>query len=199
MLVATAITVLLTVPLGVWHTHRPAPMAGTVISAPSLLLDSAGDAYVGAVPPPKNPTSEEEWTGLLPQLQRAADSGDTTARRRLALALYNLGRLDEAQTIYEDLLRTEDDPLVRNRLGNILRDGGDLRGAEAAYRMAIVKDPTLPAPYVNLAEILWRTHRDAEAAAVLRQGMGIVAPGASAALEQALDYLSARAKTVVTG
>ncbi len=196
---ATAITVLLAVPLGVWRTHRPAPMPSTVVPAPSLPLDSAGDAYVGAVPPPKNPTSREEWTELLPQLQRVADSGDTTARRRLALALYNLGHLEKTQAIYENLLRTKDDAAVRNRLGNIQRDRGDLKGAEAAYRLAMAKDPTLPAPYVNLAEILWRTHRDTEAEAVLRQGIGIVAPEAKTGLELALGYLSARARTVITG
>jgi tetratricopeptide (TPR) repeat protein len=194
VLVAAAVTVLLAVPLGVWRTHRPAPKPGTVISAPSL-LDSAGDAYVGAGPSPKEPTSREEWTGLLSQLQHAAASGDTTARRRLALALYNLGRLDEAQAIYEDLLRTKDDAAVRNRLGNTLRDRGDLKGAEAAYRLASAKDPTLPAPYVNLAEVLWRTHRDTEAAAVLRHGLGVVAPGARTGLEEALSYLSAGGDT----
>jgi tetratricopeptide (TPR) repeat protein len=150
---------------------------------------------VGAVSQHKETTSKKEWVALLPQLQQAADSGDTTARRRLALALYNLGRLTEAQAIYEDILRTEDDAVVRNRLGNTLRDLGDLKGAEATYRKAIAKDPTLPAPYVNLAEILWRTHRDTEAAVLLRQGMGVVAPGAKTGLEQALGYLGAGGDT----
>jgi tetratricopeptide (TPR) repeat protein len=196
---AVVVTLAVAIPLGLWRTHGPAPTPGTVISAPSLPRDSTGDAYAGSVPPPKQTTSKEQWVGLLPRLQAAADSGDATARRRLALALYNLGRLEDAQAIYEDLLRTEDDAVVRNRLGNTLRDRGDLKGAETAYQMAIAKDPALPAPYVNLAEILWRTHRDTEAAAILRQGMAAVTPGATTGLEQALSYLSARARTVVTG
>lgn len=189
-MVALFVTLVIAVPLGLWRTRDPTPAPGTVVSAVTLSSDSAGDVSAGAIPLTREPTSKEEWVGLLPQLQRAADSGDTSARRRLALALYNLGRLEEAQAIYEDLLAIEDDAVIRNRLGNTLRDRGDLKGAEAAYRLAISKDPALPAPYVNLAEIMWRTHRDTEAAAVLRQGMDVVAPGAKTGLEQALGYLS---------
>lgn len=188
-------TLVIAVPLGLWRTRDHTPAPGTVVSAVTLSRDSAGDTSVGAVPLPREATSREEWVGLLPQLQRAADSGDVIARRRLALALYNLGRLDETQAMYEDLLRTEDDAVLRNRLGNVLRDRGELKGAEAAYRMAIAKDPSLPAPYVNLAEILWRTHGDGEAVAILRQGLAVVAPGAGTGLERALSYLSTAGRT----
>jgi Flp pilus assembly protein TadD len=85
--------------------------------------------------------------------------------------------------------------VVRNRLGSILRDHGDLKGAETAYRKAITTDPTLPAPYVNLAEILWRTHRDTEAEGVLRQGVAAVAPESREALERAVGYLSTGSDT----
>lgn len=195
---ALLVTLVVAVPLGLWRTRDPAPAPGMVVSAVTLPRDAAGDVSAGAIPLPRKTTSKQEWEGLLPQLQRAADSGDASARRRLALALYNLGHLDEAQAIYEDLLRHQDDAVVRNRLGNILRDRGDLKGAEAAYRKAIAKDPTVPAPYVNLAEILWRTHRDTEAAAILRQGMGVLAPGARTGLEQALAYLGSGSGATTT-
>jgi tetratricopeptide (TPR) repeat protein len=184
------VTLAIATPLSLWRTRDRPPAPGPIVYAVTQPRDSAGDVSAGAIPLPRKATSKEEWTELLPQLQRAADSGDATARRRLALALYNLRRLDEAQTIYEALLRTKDDAVVRNRLGNTLRDSGDLKDAEAAYRKAIATDPTLPAPYVNLAEILWRTQRDTEADGVLRQGIGAVAPESRAALERAVGYLS---------
>lgn len=188
-------TLAIATPLGLWRTRDSAPAPGTIVYAVTPSRDSAGDVSAGAIPLPRETTSKVEWAELLPRLQRAADSGDANARRRLALALYNLGRLDEAQTIYEALLRTKDDAVVRNRLGNTLRDRGDLKGAETAYRKAITTDPTLPAPYVNLAEILWRTHRDTEADDVLRQGIGAVAPESRAALERAAGYLSTGSDT----
>lgn len=191
LLVALLLTLVVAVPLGLWRSRDPTPTPGTVLSAAALTHDSVGDASLGAIPPPREPTSRDEWERLLPQLEKAAESGDITARRRLALALYNLRRLDETQALYEDLLRAKDDAVLRNRLGNVLRDRGELESAEAAYRAALAQDPTLPAPYVNLAEILWRTHRDGEAMAVLQQGLKAVPPGAGTGIEQALSYLRA--------
>lgn len=140
-------------------------------------------------PGPEEP-SPAEWEEALPYLEEAvaADPEDATARRQLALAYYNLRRLDEAQAIYETMLAAQEDPLIRNRLGNILRDQGDLRAAEAAYRQAISGDPQRSDPYMNLAELLWRTHRDAEAVAVLRQGME-ASPESRPLLQRALELI----------
>ncbi len=121
--------------------------------------------------------SEQEWATLLPRLQElaVADPGDVNVQRKLALAYYNLGRLDEALTIYKRLLAAEEDAVLRNRLGNTLRDMGDEKGAEAAYRKAIADDPTLGPPYLNLAELLWRQGRDDEALDVIDAGLAAVA------------------------
>jgi len=136
--------------------------------------------------------SEKDWAALLPRLQEvaAADPGDVTTQRKLALAYYNLGRLDEAAVVYKRLLAVKEDPVLRNRLGNTLRDLGDPAGAEAAYREAITDDPALAPPYLNLAELLWRQGRDAEALAVLDEGVAKVPEESRAALRKGRDFLA---------
>ena len=136
--------------------------------------------------------SEAEWAQLLPELERVAeaDPADTDAQRALALAYYNLGRLDEARAIYQDLLTVGEDAVLRNRLGNTLRDMGDGPGAETAYREAMAADPTLAAPYLNLAELLWRQGEDAEALAIIDQGLAAVPEESRAALEAGREVLA---------
>ncbi|MHB9148930.1 MAG: tetratricopeptide repeat protein [Thermoleophilia bacterium] len=145
-----------------------------------------------ATSPPEH-ASEEEWGALLPRLEEAARAApdNATAQRRLAIALHNLGRLDEARSIYETLLAAGEDAIVRNRLGNVLRDQGDLKGAEEAYRRALADDPTLPGPYVNLAELLSRSRRTEEALRLLAEGGLRVAPAAKPALDRAASALEA--------
>ncbi|MHB9115948.1 MAG: tetratricopeptide repeat protein [Thermoleophilia bacterium] len=140
---------------------------------------------------PRDLTSQDEWRALLPRLEEEVDRHpeNDTARRRLALALYNLDRLDEAQTLYEQMLAEGEDALLRNRLGNVLREKGDYAGAETAYRQAITYDPTLPAAYVNLAELLWRLRRTEEALDLLDRGMAAVAPEARPALERTAEAI----------
>jgi tetratricopeptide (TPR) repeat protein len=157
---------------------------GEMSTAPTLA------PAVGRIQP-----SEEEWAALLPKLQEiaAADPGDVNARRKLALACYNLGRLDEAVAIYEQLLATKEDPVLRDRLGNVLRDKGDTAGAETAYRTAIADEPTLAPPYLNLAELLWRQGKDAEALATIDQGLKVVPEESRAALQKGREVLQASA------
>ena len=78
-----------------------------------------------------------------------ANPADANAQRKLALAYHNLGHLKEAAALYERLLATAEDAVLRTRLGNVFRDQGDYAGAEAAYRQAITDDPTLTAPYLT--------------------------------------------------
>lgn len=143
-----------------------------------------------ATSPPER-TSEKEWRALLPRLEEAARAApdNATTQRRLAIALHNLGRLDDARSIYEALLTAGEDAIVRNRLGNVLRDQGDLEGAEEAYRRALADDPTLPSPYVNLAELLSRSGRTGEALRLLAEGGLHVAPEAKPALDRAASAL----------
>ena len=156
-----------------------------------LTPDEASTDPTIAPAPGRLQPSQDEWEALLPRVQAVVDEnpGDVNALRKLALAHYNLGNLDEAAAIYEDLLAIEEDSVLRNRLGNTLRDMGDLAGAEAAYRKAIADDPTIVPHYLNLAELLWRQGRGQEALAVLDEGLGAVPEEKSAALEEGREVL----------
>jgi tetratricopeptide (TPR) repeat protein len=140
--------------------------------------------------------SREQWEALLPRLEAAADTApdDVNAQRKLALAYYNLGRFDEAAAIYERLLATEEDAVLRDRLGSTLRDKGDMAGAEAAYRQAIADDPALAPPYINLAELLWRQGRDRDALTVIDQGLQAVPEESRSGLEAARTVLEKAAE-----
>lgn len=190
------VAVVLAVALGVARTDGDEPERSA--SAPTLTaFDEAGDSTAFAAPPAREPVTPEAWAEVLPRLQKAVDApdADPADRRRLAIALYNLGRLDEAEAVLRSLLAEGEDPVVRNRLGNVLRDLGDLAGAEEAYRLALATDPTLPAPYINLAQLLWQLHRDDEAVELLRRGVGAVAEEARPPLERALAGLTATTTT----
>ncbi len=168
-----------------WRADEPTNVAtgsgGSLVAAVTGTTDgftsaeSATEPTVAPVPGRVQP-SEEDWQALLPRLEEASDAApeDVNIRRKLALAYYNLGLLEEAAAIYKDLLATEEDSVLRNRLGNTLRDMGDLAGAETAYRKAIVDDPALAPHYLNLAELLWRQGRDDEALDVIDEGLGAV-------------------------
>lgn len=163
---------------------------GPLVSAVTGTTDRLTSAEISTEPtlasaPGRVQPSQDDWEALLPRLQEVVDAnpGDINALRKLALAHYNLGHLDQAASIYEDLLAIEEDSVLRNRLGNTLRDMGDLAGAEAAYRRAISDDPTIAPHYLNLAELLWRQGRDGEALAVIDQGLRTVAEENRAASE----------------
>jgi tetratricopeptide (TPR) repeat protein len=188
LVVAAALLVGLLVGFGDDHEELSAwdtPSATDELSS-ERLSGSATLAPAGFASP-----AREEWTALLPRLQEAvaANSDDRNAQRKLALAYYNLGRLDEARVIYEGLLRAEEDPVLRNRMGNILRDLGEAAGAEEAYRRAIAEDATLAPPYLNLAELLWRNGQLKQALAVLDQGIKAVPEESRAALQSGRDFL----------
>jgi tetratricopeptide (TPR) repeat protein len=170
-------------------TGRPAPPpAGKVLFVgTSTPWPDAGDPLgedASSLPLQK---SLAEWKALLPRLEEAAKKTptDAAAQRRLAMAYFNLGRLDEAEAIYEKLLAGKEEAMVRNRLGNVYRAKGDLTQAEAAYRQAMKTDPALPAPYLNLAELFWRQHRDQDALAVVSDGLAKVPVESRPPLEQA--------------
>ncbi|MHB1345510.1 MAG: tetratricopeptide repeat protein, partial [Thermoleophilia bacterium] len=192
VVLASLATVIVTLVGAALLSNRP-PSEPGVIRATGTSIDG-GLARAEATTPStsaRDLTSQDEWQVLLPRLEEVVDRHpeDDTARRRLALALYNLHRLDEAQTLYEQMLAEGEDALLRNRLGNVLREKGDYAGAETAYRQATAYDPTLPASYVNLAELLWRLRRTEEALDLLGRGVAAVAPEARPALERAAEAI----------
>ena len=168
-------------------------LAGLLAHSPNenvVPVATSTEPTVAPVPNRIQP-SEEQWEALLPKLEAAvaAAPDDVNAQRKLALAYYNLGRFDEAAAIYRRLLAAEEDAVLRSRLGNTLRDMGDVAGAEAAYRKAIADDPTLAQPYLDLAELLWRQGLDKEALATIDQGLEVVPEEGRAPLEQARETI----------
>lgn len=128
---------------------------------------------IGVLSAEREEPDSADWEALLPRLLELSEAnpGDRNIQRKLAIAYYNLGQLDKALGIYAQLLDDEEDPVLRSRLGNTLRDMGDAAGAEEAYRQALDEDPSLPATYINLAELLWRAGRDDEALSVVDDGL----------------------------
>lgn len=118
-------------------------------------FDGSVDAYVSAAE--TEPDAIEVMLGVqLPQiaLRRWQDVRDTseailavdplnyTARRRLGLALYSLGRYADAERVYRDVLRHyPSDVEMRAGLGWSLLMQGDEAGAERAFREVLRVSP----------------------------------------------------------
>jgi len=64
-----------------------------------------------------------------------------------------------------------DQPEAHVNLGNFAAERGDVTTAETEYRAALAIDPDWIPTYVNLADLLRGANREAEAAAVLRDGL----------------------------
>jgi tetratricopeptide (TPR) repeat protein len=181
---------------GVRSSHTPPPGQVSTQS-----LRAAGTTTAVAVgTSPVRQASPDEWKKTLATvdslLENDAQNRDLLITK--ALALYNLGRLDEAQKLLQDLLAKNEDAKLRDRLGNILRDRGDVPGAEAAYQRALDKDPKVPGPYANLAELWWRERRTQEALDLLATGLRTVAEGDRAMLRAIRDTLTASARATTT-
>jgi Flp pilus assembly protein TadD len=100
----------------------------------------------------------------MPYLIRAAQAGEVKALAALATAWRALGRPDLAAAAARDAAAAA--PQVAEyhyNLGNALADCGDAAGAESAYRAALERDPGLVNAHWNLALLLLRLGRYAEA------------------------------------
>ncbi len=101
--------------------------------------------------------------------ERALAGGeDADILTNLAITLARLGRQNEAAPPARraaELLPTSFE--VFNNLGNILRQSGDIDGAEDAYRRAIHLRPDAPDPQVNLAMLLEEVNRVEDSMTVL--------------------------------
>jgi tetratricopeptide (TPR) repeat protein len=92
---------------------------------------------------------------------------DSTQTLRLGLALYKLGRLNEAIATLEQALRLQPDcPMAQWKLGNALQQLGDFAGAEKAYRVVLRDHPELAETYWQLAHLLQGKLPDADCAAL---------------------------------
>jgi Flp pilus assembly protein TadD len=117
--------------------------------------------------------TSEEYAAQIPDLQKAVDASpsDLTALQELAVAQYNSGKYDDAAATYQKMLKIQDDPIVHNNYGNVLRDQKKLAEAKAQYQEAVAGNPSQVAPYINLAQILAAEGNLSEAQKVLDQGI----------------------------
>lgn len=88
----------------------------------------------------------------------------------LAVALHELGRLDEAVTAYRRLIAAQDnDPEVYSGLAAVLEASGDFEIAMAGYEAALELQPGHPDAAAGLARIMTRAGR-------VQQALGLLAP-----------------------
>jgi predicted CXXCH cytochrome family protein len=85
-------------------------------------------------------------------------------------------------------------PEAQVTLGGFEARLGRADAAEAAYRTAMALQPQFAPSYVNLADLLRATGRDAEGEQVLRDALGVVPPAGRPALQHALGLQLVRAK-----
>ena len=92
-------------------------------------------------------------------------------------ALEELGRLDEADALAEQVLLTE--PIsasAMNLKGKVAHKRGDGSSAGVWYQKAIAADPGFGEPYVNYGILEWASGRQTGALALIERGF-ILAPG----------------------
>ena len=82
---------------------------------------------------------------------------------------YRQGRYDEADALYREILRRQRIPIVHFRLGNALFRRGEFDQAEAQYRAAMRHRELEPQLLFNLAQVMLRQGREAEAREHLEQ------------------------------
>lgn len=113
--------------------------------------------------------SKEQYQAELPGLEAKAKASpdDMTVLQDLAAAYYMVDRIEDAAAVYEQMLKLNEDPTLRNNYGNMLRDMGKTEEAKAAYRKALEEDPNLVVAYVNLASLLVREGNKDEGMKVL--------------------------------
>lgn len=195
---AAVLVVAIALAVGLFVGVNSGPSGGVSLTpdrlGPTDVMTGADTAGLPAMPSPpgREVPSRQEWAQLLPTLEKAVQTnpGDVTAKRKLALAYYNLGHLPQAKATYDGLLAVEENAVLRNRLGNTLRDMGNSAAAEEAYGKAIADDPKLAPPYLNLSELLWREGRTDKAIAIIDQGLTAVPQDSRAVLEQAHQVIT---------
>lgn len=99
----------------------------------------------------------ERWAGAETAFRRTLEiaPGHTAARLGLAYALFNLGRFDDAQSLYAVLERDKAlDADGNYALGYLSDVRGDPAKAKAYYSRALEQDPSLTKARYNLAVLL---------------------------------------------
>jgi predicted O-linked N-acetylglucosamine transferase (SPINDLY family) len=99
-------------------------------------------------------------------------SGTADYHADLGNILVGLGRFDEAEVRYREVLRlSPDHPRGHNGLGNAVGHLGRFAEAAAHYREALRLSPDSPEPHYNLARALYRLGEFADAASSCREAL----------------------------
>jgi tetratricopeptide (TPR) repeat protein len=107
----------------------------------------------------------------------AADPGLLKARINLGCLLHEMGRLEQAEKVYREALRTHgDDPVVLYDLGVLLEDLGRKREAMQVYETALRKDPAFADCHYNLALLCRSLGRPREAIQHMAAYRRLIAP-----------------------
>jgi tetratricopeptide (TPR) repeat protein len=97
-------------------------------------------------------------------LKAAAQLKHPDAPRQLARVYHRAGKLDEAESLYNELLKkSPNDPDLRYRLGKVMLDKGDLNAAGESFRQVLQMDPNNGASHNGLANLYYRKRMMAEA------------------------------------
>jgi superkiller protein 3 len=118
-------------------------------------------------------SSEEAARAYLEFLRH--EPGRADALQNLGVIHLRAGRQEEARTALETAIKSAPSADLYYDLGNVYAKAGDLDRAAAAYRRALEYDPKHPSAPFNLALVLERSGKRAEAAGVLTR-TGSVAP-----------------------
>ena len=115
----------------------------------------------------------------------AADPGLADYRVNAAAALFELGRLADAEEFLRKALETREDARALRLMGDIASEYGDLGRAEMAYRAALEREPGDAVLLGRLAEH-YLSRRRYERAAAVAEELAAVDPDAAAAARAAI-------------
>jgi choline-sulfatase len=202
---------------------RPAPSAAAAVD-PETAQRLGALGYLGggrAQPAPAARRDPKDGIGLMPRLNRgmsgartdpemairelsavlAEEPGLLMARRTIAVAYAAAGKHDRAvaelRRLEKDGQLTAEDAIV---LGDNLRFSGRLAEAADVLQRAARENPKFPQPWLSLAEVHIKEHKNAEAAADYQRVLALVPDhiealrglGDLALLEGRLDEAAAR-------
>ena len=177
--VAAVATVQWTVPhwrderaLWEWGLRR-APQSSTPYTNLALVAVNGGDPAGGLA---------------LAEAALARDPNEDSAHNHRGLALFHLGRYEEAEAAFRRAIDlAPDNALYRSNLAGALREQGRLQEAERVLlEEALPRDPSLWVAHFNLGLVYLRADRPDLAAQALEGALGLAPPDQRAAVEATL-------------
>jgi tetratricopeptide (TPR) repeat protein len=117
---------------------------------------------------------KDEPAEAVPWLMKAEADQDPEAQTRIAAIWFAIGRPNEAERVFRDLLaRAPNHAAAAVGLGMAAVARRDFRAAEDALQRAIAVDPGRPAAYLQLANVYAQTARRPEAAQAAARALSL--------------------------